>query len=268
MSDSPPPPTSSSSPSPSPSPSSARSKKTLGEKVEDAFSTAPSPKPNAKEFHESMAFFKTVSSTLQRKKKAKYDWVLDVCGGHGLIGMLFLIYSRASNLMVLDRIRPQSFDSLLAGFELEQALESGSIVFEQGDLRDVLSSTLDSLTESGSVLVVACHACGYLSDLIMDMACVDRTLDIAIAPCCHSKGSSHADQTRNQERISPYASARKACASAVHASASNIPGLAFPVALDFARMGRIDGLGTYAYVSIKTIDPDITPENRILIALT
>ena len=65
------------------------------------------PKPNEKEVHEALAFFKKTEKLLGRRRL-----VLDVCGSHGLLGSLFVAFGRAERAVVLDLFQPASFGNL------------------------------------------------------------------------------------------------------------------------------------------------------------
>ena len=65
------------------------------------------PKPNEKEVHEALAFFKKTEKLLGRRRL-----VLDVCGSHGLLGSLFVAFGRAERAVVLDLFQPASFANL------------------------------------------------------------------------------------------------------------------------------------------------------------
>eukprot|EP00899_Mesostigma_viride_P018137 jgi/Mesvir1/26324/Mv22504-RA.1 len=108
-----------------------------------------------------------------------------------------------------------------------------------GDLRDELPTLLERLP--GDTLVLACHACSHLTDIILDI-CATKRVDFAVMPCCHK------DRDGNQVTVA--------------AASLGIP---MAAAMDLVRFGRMQQLG-YT-VRWRTIDPAITPHNRILCGL-
>lgn len=79
--------------------------------------------PPEKEFVESFAFFSKSSDLLgtllqifflllnfKSRKRLNY-W----CGGHGMIGLLYVIYGKAKNAIILDRNKPKTFNTFCEG---------------------------------------------------------------------------------------------------------------------------------------------------------
>ncbi len=209
------------------------------------------PKPHEKEVRESLAFFKKCEKFLSRKAL-----VVDVCGSHGLLAALFVAYGKASAGVVVDKFRPASFDQLLAawapflrrpppadasGDADAQSAASQLVTFATGDFRDVLPALLRQ-QPAAKIAVVACHACGHLTDAVVDM-CVELGIDFAVMGCCHK-------DTQTQGQMGLVAKSL---------------GIKEHEAIDVARLGGIVGRGYDC--RWRTIDKSITPENRMLIGL-
>ncbi|KNC55161.1 uncharacterized protein AMSG_10771 [Thecamonas trahens ATCC 50062] len=224
----------------------------LADKIRQAYyDGSATPKPSEKELDEAMSFFMAASSGLDKGRgKAKrhyYATVIDVCGGHGMLGMLFVLYARASSAIILDRKLPLSFAAMASNWA------PATLRFVITDVRDGLESTLADAARSATtattpssprVLVVGCHACGYLTDYVLDMA---------TAAGMDPPGGGH--------RLGGCPSPPRH----THPSCCHCYGHRLSVALDMARMGRLAALPGYD-VLLRTMDPSITPQNRILIA--
>ena len=94
-------------------------RETLESKLLAAWRTLPRPRPRLKEVEEAFAFFRAVCDDVAgRFRRGEEDTerrtVVDACGGHGLLGMLFVAYRRAHTAVIVDVQRPASFDNLRA----------------------------------------------------------------------------------------------------------------------------------------------------------
>jgi hypothetical protein len=118
---------------------------TVAERLWAKFRKAPNPKPAAKELKEALAMVRQVREPamvnrlpgpplhrglalrwvglltaphgalgLQTNSHFKHGvhTVIDVCGGHGILAMLMLIYRKCQRAVVLDLHRPPSHDAL------------------------------------------------------------------------------------------------------------------------------------------------------------
>ena len=226
-----------------------------------ALRQARGPKPNNKEVQESLAFFKQAQKLLRRRRV-----VIDVCGGHGLVGALFVAFGHADEAVVLDKFEPASHRRLCdilapfwaqrgrtaAGGERAAGADADAdaggdaggerIRYVLGDFRDTLPGLLAGLRAPEEAMVVACHACSHLSDSAID-ACIEARCDFAVMACCHKD-----HLTANQMAL-----VAKTLKINVHE------------AVDVARLGGIVARGFDC--RWRTIDAAITPENRILIGL-
>jgi len=131
--------------------------------------------------------------------------------------------------VAIDRRLPESAAKLAATLEEEWPRLSGRIQFIQGDL-------VDSPLSAGD-LVVSAHACGRLSDLILERA-VSVGARLALLPCCHDLDG---------------------------ADLGGLQGwLDGPLAVDVLRVERLRRAGYR--VLTQTIPDEITPKNRLLLA--
>lgn len=156
--------------------------------------------------------------------------VVDLACGHGLLAQILLLLDDSSPLtLAVDRRIPQSAAKL--GHELlkEWPRLQDRIWFVEKDIVEVPLSAAD--------LVVSVHACGGLTDLILDRA-VTVGARLAVLPCCH-----HLDD----------------------ADLGGLEGwMDGPLAMDAARVFRLREKGYQVFT--QRIPSVVTPQNRLLLA--
>ena len=156
--------------------------------------------------------------------------VVDLASGHGLLAQILLLMDRdVSKALAVDRRIPANA-SLLAG-ELcsDWPALAGRISFLEQDIEQVPLYPDD--------LVVSVHACGALTDLVLERA-VAAGSRVAVLPCCHDLRS--ADQGGVQGWLDGA------------------------LAVDVTRAAWLRSQGYRVYTQI--IPDDITPKNRLLMA--
>jgi hypothetical protein len=148
-----------------------------------------------KEFVESFEFF---SHARHKRYGINKGVVVDLACGHGLSGLLFAVFERSVERVILvDRGKPDCFEKIF-----EAVLEVAPWVKEKAVLRfdvdimllaadpDYLASVLDSRNEgtvadgNSKVGLLGVHACGHITDLCMDIA-IQVGASIALMPCCY-----------------------------------------------------------------------------------
>lgn len=179
-----------------------------------------------KEILESFEFFTRV------RKRVRAPSVVDLCAGHGLVGVLYALFERkVEHVLLVDRSPPVSRAAVLEAAREVGPWVEGKIRQEQRNLRRA------PLTPDAGSAVVAVHACGTLSDLALEAALAARG-PVALLPCCRP------------HRRSP---APPAVALAVGAD----------VAWDIDRTYRLEAAGYH--VRWDELPPAITPMNRVLV---
>jgi methyltransferase family protein len=155
--------------------------------------------------------------------------VVDVGAGHGLLAhvMLLLDDSSASALAVDTKVAPSSA-KLHAALVAAWPRLAGRVAFVAGALEDVALLATD--------VVVSSHACGALTDLVLDRA-VDAGARVAVLPCCHDLATCDAG----------------ALSGWINSA----------LAIDIVRARRVEQRGYRIWT--QTIPKDITPKNRILL---
>ncbi|UFS72877.1 SAM-dependent methyltransferase [Geomonas sp. RF6] len=156
--------------------------------------------------------------------------VVDLACGHGLLAMILLLLDDSSpNALAVDRRIPASGGALQGAMLAEWPRLQGRVEFVEEDLAEVTLQAGD--------LVVSAHACGALTDLVLDRA-IAAGARVAVLPCCHDYRG---------------------------AELGGLDGwMDGALALDVMRAGRLRAAGYRVYT--QTIPGDITPKNRLLMA--
>ena len=192
-----------------------------------------------KEFKENYAFCNAVRTAF---KGDEYDIVMDVAGGHGALGALFLICTKSSRAIVID-------PADVGGGRIQEAWGSEFIhkgkelTYRRECLRTGLPDELEQALKStirNRILVVACHACQHLSEEILQISC-RYGVHVASMPCCQ----------KDRSPGSPWKAVSKNL---------SVP---FAKTMDILQCGKMMALGSHS-VRLKCINSKITPQNRII----
>jgi hypothetical protein len=155
--------------------------------------------------------------------------IVDLAGGHGLLAQTLLLLDDSSpSAVVVDPSLPPSAPRLHA-----------SLVAVWPRLRDrvaFVSADLDTVALGPDDLIVSCHACGELTDRVLELA-VRARAPVAVLPCCHE---------------------------ARHAPATLDAWMEPALALDVERVHRLERAAYDVWTQV--IPPDITPKNRLVLA--
>lgn len=156
--------------------------------------------------------------------------VVDLACGHGLLAQILLLLDDSSpEALAVDQRIPKSAARLEASLCEEWPRLQGRVSYIENDLRDVPLHRDD--------LVVSAHACGGLTDLILERA-VEAGACVAVLPCCHDLKL---------------------------ADLGGLEGwLDGPLAIDATRVARLRFQGYRVFTQV--IPGDITSKNRLLLA--
>jgi hypothetical protein len=103
--------------------------------------------------------------------------VLDLGGGHGLLAHIMLLLDDSSpSAIVVDRTLPASSAKLHDVFVSVWPRLKGRI--------ELVASTIDDIPIDAADIVVSSHACGALTDRVLERAAAARAR-VAVLPCCH-----------------------------------------------------------------------------------
>jgi hypothetical protein len=106
--------------------------------------------------------------------------VVDLCGGHGLLAQVMLLLDDSSpSATVVDTAIPPSSMKLHRALVSAWPRLSERVVFITAAVEDVAVDQFD--------IVVSNHACGTLTDRVLDCAAAARAR-VAVLPCCHALG--------------------------------------------------------------------------------
>lgn len=103
--------------------------------------------------------------------------IVDAGGGHGLLAQVMLLLDDSSPAaVVVDRTTPPSAATLHAALVDVWPKLAGRVAF--------LTADIDAQPLQPEDVVVSCHACGALTDTIINRAATAR-VPVAVLPCCH-----------------------------------------------------------------------------------
>ncbi len=171
--------------------------------------------------------------------------VVDLGAGHGLLAQIMLILDDTSPAaVVVDATLPASCAKLHASLLESWPRLQDRVAFNE--------QALDSIRLEPGDVVVSSHACGALTDVVLERAVAARAR-VAVLPCCH-----HVTGGGN-----PFLSAE-----ARGAKAEGLPDLSGwldgPLAIDVMRAVRLEQQGYRVWT--QTIPATVTPKNRLLLA--
>lgn len=156
--------------------------------------------------------------------------ILELAAGHGLLAaILILLDDSSSTATCIDIKRPPSQERVLAVLENHWPRLKDRVRFIEARLEDA--------EVPPGALLVSVHACGTLTDQVLDLAIRSRSR-VAVLPCCHDL---------------------REC------DTGSLAGwMDGPLAVDATRVARLRAEGFR--VQTATIPEEITPKNRLLMA--
>jgi hypothetical protein len=164
------------------------------------------------------------------RRRMRGGRVVDLACGHGLVALLMIVLDDTSKTaLAVDTRLPVSAAKLFAAMAETWPRLAGRVAFLEGRIEDVELGPSD--------LVVSAHACGTLTDLILDRV-IQASARVAVLPCCHD-----ADLC-DQGGLGGWLDA--------------------PLAIDVTRVAKLRAAG-YT-VTTQRIPDAITPKNRLLLA--
>ena len=173
--------------------------------------------------------FETWETARRVRRLFRGGRVVDVAGGHGLLAHAMLLLDDSSaDAIVVDTSLPPSSARLHASLTEAWPRLSGRITF--------LTARMEDVDLRPSDIVVSVHACGSLSDIVLERAASARAR-VAVLPCCH-------DFDVNDD--------------------GGLAGwIDRPLAVDIVRALRLKQQGYRVWT--QSISGEITPKNRLLI---
>lgn len=156
--------------------------------------------------------------------------IVDLACGHGLLAMILLLLDDSSpEALAVDRCIPESATTLYAALADAWPRLMGRVRFVESELEEVPLHQDD--------VIVSAHACGGLTDLVIERA-ITAGSRVAVLPCCHNLDG---------------------------ADLGGLQGwMDGPLAMDAARVARLRTQGFEVLTQL--IPKDITPKNRLILA--
>jgi hypothetical protein len=157
--------------------------------------------------------------------------IVDLGAGHGLLAQALLLLDDSSpSALAVDKTVPTSSRKLHDELAKIWPRLDGRVTF--------VAASLETVEIRRGDLVVSCHACGQLSDFVLERASSARAR-VAVLPCCH-------DLARGE--------------------AGDLEGwIDGPLAIDVMRAVRLRQQGYRVWT--QSIPAEITPKNRLLIGM-
>jgi hypothetical protein len=155
--------------------------------------------------------------------------VEDLAAGHGLLAQVLLILDDSSpGALLVDTATPKSAAQVHEALAGAWPRLAGRLTWS--------NAPVDSAPLLGGDLVVSSHACGGLTDVVLNAAAAVRAR-VAVLPCCHDL--------------------------ALNELGSLSGWLDKPLAVDVMRAVRLEQRGYRVWT--QTIPAEITPKNRLLL---
>jgi methyltransferase family protein len=155
--------------------------------------------------------------------------IVDVCAAHGLLAHVLLLLDDSSpDARVVDTALAPSGEKIHRALVDAWPRLAGRVAF--------VSAALDDLQLSPDDLVVSIHACGAMTDRVLERASKARAR-VAVVPCCHDVATCDAG------RLAGW--------------------MDDPLAIDVMRAVRLGGAGYRVWT--QRIPGTITPKNRLLL---
>lgn len=155
--------------------------------------------------------------------------IVDLGAGHGLLAQIMLLLDDSSPAaLVVDKALPASCAKLHQALVAAWPRLSGRVAF--------VASPLETIELLDTDVVVSSHACGALTDLVLDRA-VAAHARVGVLPCCHDLAVCDAGPLAGWVDRA--------------------------VAIDILRAVRLEQRGYRVWT--QTIPPTITPKNRLLL---
>ncbi|HVW30445.1 MAG TPA: methyltransferase [Polyangiaceae bacterium] len=163
------------------------------------------------------------------RRRLRGGRVVDLACGHGLLGHLMLLLDDSSSaVLCADTRLPASAHKVATALVAEWPRLGGRVRLQEGDARDVELSPGD--------VVVSAHACGALTDVILERAAA-AAAGVAVLPCCHAHARSDTGSLEGW--------------------------LDAALAIDVTRAARLAGRGYRVHT--QQIPAAITPKRRLLL---
>ena len=156
--------------------------------------------------------------------------VVDLACGHALVAQLMLLLDDSSpSALAVDLKLPPSAARVAECLGATWPRLAGRVT--------LLEAKLESVSVQPDDVLVSCHACGPLTDDVIELALAARA-KVVVLPCCQSTGK---------------------------CDLGGLAGWLDPsLAIDVTRAAKLRAAGYHVHTQV--IPPEITPKNRLLLA--
>lgn len=174
-------------------------------------------------------FFEAWETARRIRRHLRGGPVLELAAGHGLLSIILLLLDdTTTHARCVDVAQPTTFRRLLKVFEARWPRLENRIQY--------VERKIEHTSASSDELVVSVHACGVLTDQVLDLALAAKSR-VAVLPCCHDY---------------------KNC------DLGDLEGwMDGSLAIDSTRVARLRSQG-YCVATLR-IPKEITPKNRLLL---
>ena len=163
------------------------------------------------------------------RRRFRSGRVVDVAGGHGLLAYLMMLLDDTSGeAYVVDPSLPPSVVVLHEALTAAWPRLVGRV--------HAIAAPLESFALTRDDVVVSSHACGALTDRVLESAAFARAR-VAVLPCCHDRSTCDAGSLTGWVDVS--------------------------LAIDLRRAARLEQCSYRVWT--QTIPSAITPKNRLLL---
>jgi len=174
--------------------------------------------------------YETWEVARRARRRFRGGRVWDLAAGHGLLGYLMLVLDDSSgDAVCVDTQIPASASVLGQVLLARWPRLAGRVHRQRADLAGIEARPSD--------LVVSAHACGALTDRVIDLA-VRARARLGVLPCCHDQETCDTGQLGGWMDVS--------------------------LAIDATRAAKLRACGYQVFA--QTIPEAITPKNRLLLA--
>lgn len=117
------------------------------------------------------------------RRRLKGGRVVDLAAGHGLLAWCMLLIDDTSpSAVCVDTRQPASAPTLSAALSSAWPRLAGRVSYIEGRLEDVVVDASD--------VIVSAHACGALTDRILDKG-IAAGASVCVLPCCQQEDPHH-----------------------------------------------------------------------------
>jgi hypothetical protein len=122
--------------------------------------------------------FETWEMARRVRRRFRGGRIVDLAAGHGLLAYVMLLLDDSSpSALAIDLYKPKSATRLAEVLEAEWPRLANRVTFAETSFDEPQSFQENDL-------LVSAHACGVLTDRVLDLAIAARAR-VAVLPCCH-----------------------------------------------------------------------------------